>query len=548
MSDAKPVTIGLPLFLSLLIASGSAGILKGPVTYPENGHDYYLLEQSTWLEALRESQRLDGHLATFTSEQEAQWVYETFGHFNESPRLLWIGLTDAFHEGKFAWITGEPVEYTDWAPGEPNGDEQENFVAMYYPGHDAQSEWNDWPDIDSDPIGLPFHGVVEIGGAKTHMTSAENTLERFTGPEWRYAQQSVPALPAGVELTSDAGKRYVGEQLKFFHVDPKGQITTSEPQWLYLYHTEGKRFRLRGEVWLGGKYESKELPFPSDLPHGFTLWLREWSGVKRYAANTDGLRVKRRLHEGKQQDGTTWPVQFDSLQTERWYRFYADVSRDFIYFHIGPKSGLIKGPLAVDGANKIVIAPRTQLRNLRLEVGEPLTGKKTTTSSESPSSSASTPQPDVIFVPTPQPAVDKMLEMAEIESGDLLYDLNCVDGRIVVRAAKKFGIEGVGVNSDAHFVKESRKNVREKGVEDLVTIKHADIFEIDFSDADVVTLYLLPSLNRKLKPKLATLQPGSRIISYNSDMDGAKPNQVYEHSGNDYSGKIYKWVVPWEKD
>ncbi len=89
---------------------------------------------------------------------------------------------------------------------------------------------------------------------------------------------------------------------------------------------------------------------------------------------------------------------------------------------------------------------------------------------------------------------------------------------------------------------------KENKVEKLVTIKHADIFELDFSEATVVTLYLLPSLNIKLMPKLAKLKPGTRIISYTFDMAGAKPKEVFRNPGNDYEGEIYKWVVPWEKE
>lgn len=157
--------------------------------------------------------------------------------------------------------------------------------------------------------------------------------------------------------------------------------------------------------------------------------------------------------------------------------------------------------------------------------------------------------PDVVFVPTPQPAVEKMLEMANIESDDLLYDLGCGDGRIVVTAAKKYGIEAVGIDIDPVRVKEARQRVKENDVEDLVTIKQRDLFEVDFSDADVVTLYLLPGLNKKLKPKLAQLEPGSRIVSYDFEMAGAKPDEVYKSSsGDEWTGTIYKWVVPWEKE
>lgn len=157
-------------------------------------------------------------------------------------------------------------------------------------------------------------------------------------------------------------------------------------------------------------------------------------------------------------------------------------------------------------------------------------------------------KPDVIFVPTPQEAVDKMVELARIKPGDVLYDLGCGDGRIVITAAKKYGIRAVGVDIDPERVRESRANVKAAGVEHLVTIKQADIFELDFSDASVVTLYLLPSLNVRLKPKLAALPRGTRIVSYDFDMAGAKPKQVVEIDTDERQVAIYLWEVPWEEN
>ncbi len=162
-------------------------------------------------------------------------------------------------------------------------------------------------------------------------------------------------------------------------------------------------------------------------------------------------------------------------------------------------------------------------------------------------------EPDVIFVPTPYAVVDKMLEMAEIKPGDVVYDLGCGDGRIVVAAAKKYGVKAVGFDINPVRVKESLENVRSNHVENLVTIKEADIFTLDLSEANVVTLYLLPDLNVKLMPQLAKLKPGSRIVSHDFDMRGAKPvaeakvtvkddiSQGSEHT-------VYKWVVPWQPE
>jgi len=186
-------------------------------------------------------------------------------------------------------------------------------------------------------------------------------------------------------------------------------------------------------------------------------------------------------------------------------------------------------------------------------------------------------EPDVIFVPTPQAVVDKMLEMAEIKTGDVLYDLGCGDGRIVVTAAKRYGVKAVGFDIDPARVKESLENVKSNKVEHLVTIKQVDIFTLDLREASVVTLYLLPSLNVKLMPQLEKLKPGSRIVSHDFDMRGAKPVQIHQmtvaseddsqYNSEDYEEDIgqiydvdfeevywdekhtiYKWIVPWEKE
>jgi SAM-dependent methyltransferase len=153
--------------------------------------------------------------------------------------------------------------------------------------------------------------------------------------------------------------------------------------------------------------------------------------------------------------------------------------------------------------------------------------------------------PDVIFVPTPQDAVEKMLELAEVKKGDKVYDLGCGDGRIVVTAAKKYGAKGTGIDIDPKRIAESEANVKSNKVEHLVTIKQADIFQEDFSDADVVTLYLLPTLNVKLIPQLEKLKPGARIVSYQFNMAGVKPKETYSGNGR-YT--IYKWVTPLEKE
>jgi tRNA G37 N-methylase Trm5 len=167
--------------------------------------------------------------------------------------------------------------------------------------------------------------------------------------------------------------------------------------------------------------------------------------------------------------------------------------------------------------------------------------------------SAPNRQPDVIFVPTPQAAVDRMLEMAKIKKDDVLYDLGCGDGRIVVTAAKRYGIKAVGFDIDPQRVRESMENVRSNRMEHLVTIKQADIFTLDLRPASVVTLYLLPQLNVKLMPQLQKLKPGSRILSHDFDMKGAEPEEIHRvavpYNGGDDTVEhtIYKWTVPWRE-
>jgi LEA14-like dessication related protein/precorrin-6B methylase 2 len=157
--------------------------------------------------------------------------------------------------------------------------------------------------------------------------------------------------------------------------------------------------------------------------------------------------------------------------------------------------------------------------------------------------------PDVIFVPTPHEVVDKMLELAEVKKNDLLYDLGCGDGRIVVAAAKKYGCRAVGYDIDPQRIKESLENVEKNNVGDLVRIEQKDIFTLDISDANVITLYLLPSLNVKLIPQLEKLKPGSRIVSHDFDMKGVTPDKVVKLTSNEGNVEhtVYLWTTPLKK-
>jgi SAM-dependent methyltransferase len=162
-----------------------------------------------------------------------------------------------------------------------------------------------------------------------------------------------------------------------------------------------------------------------------------------------------------------------------------------------------------------------------------------------------TKEPDVIYVPTPQDVVDKMLEMAQVKKDDVVYDLGCGDGRIVVTAAKKFGAKGIGFDIDPERIKDSLKNVKDNKVEKLVEIKQEDIFKLDLSKANVITLYLLPELNVRLIPQLEKLKPGSRIVSHDFDMRGVKPKKVITMNSGGADGRehtIYLWETPLEKE
>jgi len=154
--------------------------------------------------------------------------------------------------------------------------------------------------------------------------------------------------------------------------------------------------------------------------------------------------------------------------------------------------------------------------------------------------------PDVVFVPTPHDVVEKMLEMAGVKEADVVYDLGCGDGRIVVAAAKKVGCRAFGFDVDPKRIQESLENVSKNKVENLVKIEQKDIFTLDLSPASVVTLYLLPELNVKLIPQLQKLKPGSRIVSHDFRMRGVKPDKVEEFTSEEDGSEhtIYLWTAP----
>lgn len=152
---------------------------------------------------------------------------------------------------------------------------------------------------------------------------------------------------------------------------------------------------------------------------------------------------------------------------------------------------------------------------------------------------------DVPYVPTPQTVVDAMLSLAAVNKDDVLYDLGCGDGRIVISAAKKHGARGVGVDIDPDRIQEANVNAKTAGVSDRVKFIEQDLFQTDFKEASVVTLYLLPDINLKLRPKLLSeLKPGTRIVSHAFDMGDWKPDKTETVDGN---RTIYFWIVPENK-
>lgn len=159
-------------------------------------------------------------------------------------------------------------------------------------------------------------------------------------------------------------------------------------------------------------------------------------------------------------------------------------------------------------------------------------------------------KPDVIYVPTPQPIVDKMLELARVRKSDLVYDLGCGDGRIVVTAAKRYGARAVGFDIDPARVVEARENVKKNKVEDLVTIEQKDIFTVDLSPASVVTLYLLPELNNRLVPQLEHLSAGARVVSHDYDISGVVPTRALEMkpSGEDRAHSVFFYTMPFQRE
>ena len=165
----------------------------------------------------------------------------------------------------------------------------------------------------------------------------------------------------------------------------------------------------------------------------------------------------------------------------------------------------------------------------------------TVTNGALPTPPAHSPGQDVAYASTPLAVVDAMLDLAQVTSDDVVYDLGCGDGRIVVAAAKRFGARGVGIDSNPQRIAEAETLARQEGISDRVTFIEADLFEADIRNASVVMLYLQPGPNLRLRPRLlADLRPGSRVVSHSYDMGDWTPDAVRRVAGR----RIYLWTIP----
>jgi len=161
-------------------------------------------------------------------------------------------------------------------------------------------------------------------------------------------------------------------------------------------------------------------------------------------------------------------------------------------------------------------------------------------------------QPEVPYVPTTDPAVRAMLKLADVKKTDVVYDLGCGDGRIVIAAAKNYGARGVGIDINPQRVQEAKDNAKKAEVENLVRFEQNDLFKADIHEASVLTLFLLPDVNMRLRPKLLQeLKPGTRIVSNTFDMGDWKPDKEQKLNGEDASSgdyglsqRFFLWIVP----
>jgi predicted O-methyltransferase YrrM len=215
-----------------------------------------------------------------------------------------------------------------------------------------------------------------------------------------------------------------------------------------------------------------------------------------------------------------------------------------------PMMGLL---LASASAVSLGVAGCTQQREFEVEAQEPAFNVQTQAPAPTvqpqektaPDIQTEQRQPDVPYVPTPNEVVAQMLALAKVKGDDVLYDLGSGDGRIVITAAQKFGTRGVGVDINPERIKDANENAQKAGVTDRVKFLQQDLLQTDISEATVITLYLLPDINLKLRPELfRQLKPGTRIVSHDFDMGEWKPERVVQVQGPVRQHTLYYWVVP----
>jgi cyclopropane fatty-acyl-phospholipid synthase-like methyltransferase len=161
------------------------------------------------------------------------------------------------------------------------------------------------------------------------------------------------------------------------------------------------------------------------------------------------------------------------------------------------------------------------------------------------------PNEEIPFIPTPIEVIDRMLELAEVKKGDVVYDLGSGDGRIVIRAAKKFGVRAVGIEMDSWLLDKARKAAKAEGVSHLVEFRNEDALKADISRATVVTLYMLPWFNEAMKPNFKKmLKPGARIVAHDFGIEGWEPDKTeklpgfeLKAEGHKHQHTIYLWTI-----
>ena len=154
------------------------------------------------------------------------------------------------------------------------------------------------------------------------------------------------------------------------------------------------------------------------------------------------------------------------------------------------------------------------------------------------------PRPDIAYIPTPLDAVEAMLQLAQVGPQDVLYDLGCGDGRLLIRAAQRWGTRGVGIDLDITCLDAARSAAQQAGVDHLITLQQGNLYDCDVSAATVVTLYLLPHLNLRLRPRLwQQLRSGARVVSHQFDMGDWLPDETMELRPSEEESTVYLWRI-----